>query len=244
MYPLGGRQNLFASRTAQASAPLEFPFTLIGDHLEGFWRFDSNQIAQGPGSLIAQCFDQSGQGRDALQVSGGPDPRPDFDTSTGQGAGVFVGGQFMSIDDTFATALGSDNFTMWAVLRADDTSGTVGMLNIGSSVALAISSAAWQMLRVGGGLTTDGSANTNPHLMVVTRVSGTFHMYLDGSEVSLSAPTGAINTPSGVTLMGALQTNAYFFIGLLFETGGVSRVLTSPELDSLWTYVRAHYSVL
>lgn len=228
-----------AAALQQASLLSAFPSTL--PNLEGWWRCDSVVT---DGFTISQINDQSGLGRPAVQANGLL--QPDYDTANFERASAaFAGGPYLTIGTGLATAMPADNWTMWCALQCADDSFNQGVFSIGSSggVSIDVESSAWVARVKGVGTPTDGASDTFPHLIEVTRASGTLHMYIDSAEVSLTSPTASVIAPSGSSSIGSVALAVFTWVGWFLESGAVSRVLTSSERAQLYSYYRSYYSL-
>lgn len=219
-------QNNAGAATSTPAEP-DFPFTLIGDGLEHLCRVGDLDTVTESGGLISQVDDQSGNDRHATQAISLL--RPELDELTYPlGAAAFAAAQFFDVTSDLATAMPSDNWTLWIVAETDDAPSSQGLLAIASlgGYALDLEGGNRVVRRQGGSNATDGAADGLLHLFVVQRISGSVHVMMDGIEVSVTGATGVVGTPSGGSFVGALTAAFFKFNGWAQEWAAVSRVLT------------------
>jgi len=67
-------------------------------------------------------------------------------------------------------------------------------------------------------------------LVTAVRKSGTWHLYIDGAEVSITSSTAVTHTPSGTTRAGASQSNAEYFNGSVDEVKIYESALSEKQV--------------
>ncbi len=225
-FPLAGFPAHARAMSRAAQAADDYFLTLAADgDAEGAWRVEDGHVTA-PGNAIESVDDQTSHGRDATQA--GALAKPDLDTTTfTEWAAAFAGGQYLQIADTLAAAVPTNDRCVCIVFKAEDTSGNQAMIAVGSTggVALDIEAVKWTLRKQGVGTVVDGDADTDIHVAIFQRISGTEHLIIDGVEVALGASGGSGN-PAGVSFIGALTAALFFFFGYFFEAIVLSRVLT------------------
>lgn len=220
---------------------VDFPFSLIGNGLEGFYRCDSLIT---DGFTISQINDQSGNGRHAVQASGAL--QPDYDPiNFSRAAAAFGGGPYLAIPGGLASAMPADNWTIWVAAQAASDTDDMGIFSVGATggVAVDAESGNWTVRAKGVGLATDGAVDTvSPHLVALTRTSGTMQLYIDGAEVSLASANVSVGAPSGTSSIGSVAGAVFVWLGWFLECGAVSGVLTAGELARLYDYYVTYYN--
>lgn len=237
---------------------VDFPYTL-GARLKGWWVFDEGDVTQSSG-LISQVRDRGAGGWHATQS--GPLAKLEFDDVLyfgGVGAALGSGGQYMAIPSGYAATMSDDEWLVWAVIQTDDETTTQCFFSTGTTtgnngyeLTCDGSGTAKFGVRVAPiGVAENGDANTNPHLIVATRVSGIMHFIVDDMEVALADNNAPVVDPDGASWLAAISPAAWHLVGALGEAGGSSPLSGLPgvgnqvtgELLQLWQYVSARYTI-
>jgi len=236
-----GSPNRHQALQQGALALVDYPLTLVGDaDFQGFWRCD---LLTTDGSTISRIDDRTGHGRHATQAL--TLSQPNYDTvNFMQPSAGFTGGPYLGVSTALAAAMAADGWTTWTVFACADIGQAFEfIITIGTATgwSLTIESSALVMRSTGVGSATDSAADTDAHLLLVTRSGGIIHIYLDGVEQSVASSNVGVSAPTGISALGAFTSGVFPFIGWGFEWGVFSRALTSGERASLAMYVPRWY---
>lgn len=180
------------------------------------------------GGLISQVDDRSGNARHATQESALLQPELDTATLT-QWSVMLNGGSVLDVADTLANAMPQTGWTFAVVFQADATAGNQGIWCISAGAggySLTIEGTNWAVRHQPSGVTSDGAADTDLHLIIIGRIGTTDHMIIDGIEVALGATPTAPTPPTAVSAWGMLLK-----AGLVFPFAGWSCEIIALSRD-------------
>lgn len=213
-------------------------------NLEGLWRPWRGLYTLVSGKA-SQLDDESGNARHVTQGSGALRPL------LGEDAGVVYleasGGQVLSVPAAFGAALGTNNYTIWAVAETDDLSASECIFATSDTGGTSqdIETTVGARHKGVAVLSNGAAATAQRQLWVLDRSGGTAHLYRNNVAAVLASPTAGVGTPTGAGALFALDTGLTFtWSGRGFEWGGVSGVLTADERADLFAYADALYGPL
>lgn len=253
--PVSGR--ISATGRVSNRANQGFPFTLIGNGLQAFYRMDAGNVTTIAGKVSALA-DLSGNGHTLTQSS--PTRRPvwSINTLNGNNSLTFSGGQNLRGSSLIQTSVRP--FTMCAVQKSTNNSGTGRCFFAptagfgGHAFGSNMQGTGEREVRANGVANLpDSAATINTEVWIATgEVSSptlTLHkLYLGsaGTPTTLTPAASATTNPSGSasSIGSILVAGTFQWIGEIYEILFLNRLFSDQERTDYLSYVTTKYGTL